>query len=278
MPYRPDPVPPGAISPSIMLNSSVAPPMDVYESWNESTAPVDVTVVAVANAADCGTPKRASVPSLAAPTACGTVPWCGALGRLVHGQAADQDDRHHRDDGEALALVPDQPAEGARQREADHQQQEDLQRVGPARRVLERVRGVDVVEAAAVGAELLDDLLRGDRTAGDELRRTPERVHRGAGGEVLHHAGGDEDDRADERDREQDPHARPGQVDPEVAELRRRPAGRRSPVRARSRRPCRRRPRRSSAPRGRPSGRGGPWSTHPSTPASWCSSRTTRRC
>ena len=83
MPYRPDPVPPGAISPSIMLNSSVAPPMDVYESWNESTAPVEVPVVAVANAADCGTPKRTSVPSEAAPTAVGTVPcaapWAASL-------------------------------------------------------------------------------------------------------------------------------------------------------------------------------------------------------
>ena len=32
--------------------------------------------IAKAKAADCGTPKRVSVPSLAAPTACGTVPWC----------------------------------------------------------------------------------------------------------------------------------------------------------------------------------------------------------
>ena len=38
-------------------------------------------------------------------------------------------------------------------------------------RVLERVRRVGVVEAAAVGAELLDDLLAGHRAAGDVLGR-----------------------------------------------------------------------------------------------------------
>jgi hypothetical protein len=75
MPYRPEPAPPGAISPSIMLAISTAPPSGVYESWDELTAPVDVNVVAAAKVADCGTPNRASVPSVAAPTACGTVPW-----------------------------------------------------------------------------------------------------------------------------------------------------------------------------------------------------------
>ena len=48
----------------------------MYESWNESTAPVEVSVVALAKVADCSTPNRVSVPSLAAPTACGTVPGC----------------------------------------------------------------------------------------------------------------------------------------------------------------------------------------------------------
>ena len=46
MPYRPEPVPPGATSPSIMLSIVIAPPRLVYESWNESTAPVEVSVVA----------------------------------------------------------------------------------------------------------------------------------------------------------------------------------------------------------------------------------------
>ncbi len=76
IPYRPEPVPPGATSPSIMFSSSVAPPRLVYESWKLSTDPVDVNVVPVANVAEFGTPKRVSVPSVLAPTAVGTVPWC----------------------------------------------------------------------------------------------------------------------------------------------------------------------------------------------------------
>ena len=66
--------------------------------------------------------------------------------------------------------------------------QEDLEQRHPRRRALEGVRGVGVVEAAAVGAQLLDDLLRGDRAAGQELRRAGQRARVGAGGQVLHHA------------------------------------------------------------------------------------------
>ena len=76
IPYRPEPVPPGATSPSIMFVIATIPPSAVYESWKESTAPVEVSVVAAAKVADCGTPNRLSVPSVAAPTACGTVPPC----------------------------------------------------------------------------------------------------------------------------------------------------------------------------------------------------------
>ena len=35
-------------------------------------------MVAAANVADWETPNRVSVPSVAAPTACGTVPWCAS--------------------------------------------------------------------------------------------------------------------------------------------------------------------------------------------------------
>ena len=58
--------------------------------------------------------------------------------------------------------------------------------VGERRRVLERVRGVGVVEAAAVGAELLDRLLAGHRAAGEVLAAAGQRVHRpGGSSEVL---------------------------------------------------------------------------------------------
>ena len=59
-----------------MLNSSISPPRLVYESCAESTAPVEVSVVDAANTEELGTPKRCSTPSMAAPTAVGTVPWC----------------------------------------------------------------------------------------------------------------------------------------------------------------------------------------------------------
>ena len=53
-----------------MLNSARPPPYAVNESCIALTAPVDVPVVAEANTADIGTPKRTSLPSMAAPASC----------------------------------------------------------------------------------------------------------------------------------------------------------------------------------------------------------------
>ena len=101
-----------------------------------------------------------------------------------------------------------------------HEQQEDLDPVGPAVRVLERVRGVGVVETAAVGAEFLDDLLAGDRSAGDGLLPAGQRVDDlVVQVEVLDRAAGDQDDRRNHRERQQDSNGAADQVDPEVAEL-----------------------------------------------------------
>ena len=90
-------------------------------------------------------------------------------------------------------------------------------------RVLERVRRVGVVGAAAVLAELLDRLLAGDRTAGDrlrgDLRRLVDGRRDGVAVEVLHDALAHEHDAEDERDRQQDAHDGAGEVDPEVAEV-----------------------------------------------------------
>src|SRR2546430_11574899 len=55
------------------------------------------------------------------------------------------------------------------------------------RSVLERVGAVGVVEAAAVRAELLDDLLAGHRPAGDVLGGAGEGGDVVAGREVLRH-------------------------------------------------------------------------------------------
>ncbi len=118
-----------------------------------------------------------------------------------HDQAdADNGEQcHHRNNRIALLLAAHNLAEGAGQRETDDQHQEDLNEVRPCRRILERVRGVWVVEAAPVAADQLDGFLAGDRPSGDGLRRA------GQGGhdlvvevEVLDHAAGHQDDRADD--------------------------------------------------------------------------------
>ncbi len=75
-PYRPEPVPPGAISPSIMSKSATPPPSAVSESCALLTAPVEVRVVPEANSAVAAMPKRTSFPSIAAWAAWGAVPWC----------------------------------------------------------------------------------------------------------------------------------------------------------------------------------------------------------
>ena len=101
-----------------------------------------------------------------------------------------------------------------------HQQQEDLQPVGPRRRVLKRVRGVRVVEAAAVGAEFLDGLLAGHRAAGDGLLAAAKRGDDLVSEvEVLDRAAGDQHDRAHDADGQQDAQHRAHQVDPEVPQF-----------------------------------------------------------
>ena len=59
------------------------PPRLVYESWNESTAPVEVSVVASAKTAESATPKRCSTPYIAEPMALGTVPWCCSWNSII---------------------------------------------------------------------------------------------------------------------------------------------------------------------------------------------------
>ena len=98
------------------------------------------------------------------------------------------------------------------------QDREHLEPVRERCRVLERVGGVGVEEAAAVGAQLLDPLLRGDRAVGDRLLRALERRDRLRAVPRLRDALPDEDERADDGDRQQDVQDAARQVDPEVAD------------------------------------------------------------
>ena len=163
-------------------------------------------------------------------------------------RAADEDDDHRREHRPALAGVADHLAEGVAERRRDHEDRQHLEEVRERRRVLERVRRVDVEEAAAVRAELLDGDLRRRRTHRDELLRHGRRLrlrlsavvehrvavgvlHRGrrrrrlnerhgaVGIEVLDHALRDEDQREHQRQRQEDVERGAHEVDPEVAEV-----------------------------------------------------------
>ena len=135
----------------------------------------------------------------------------------AHGRGPDDD--HDRDQGVALPVVPAHLAEGARRGERDEQQEEDDEQVREPVRVLERVRGVGVEEAAAVVAQVLDALHRAHRAAGDRLVHPGQGVDRLVGVEVVDGAARDEDDGTDDGQRQQQPEHRPGDVHPEVAQL-----------------------------------------------------------
>ena len=129
----------------------------------------------------------------------------------------------------------------------DREDREHLDEVGERRRVLERVRGVGVEEAAAVRAQFLDRSPARRQGPGAMTCAAPSSVvDLGRRVEVLHDALGDEDERADDADRQQDVENAAREVDPEVAELARRTA-RQAADEARSRPPCRPPPTRSSA-------------------------------
>ena len=95
------------------------------------------------------------------------------LGDVGDDHRAEEHEHHHAVDRVALAAVAGHAPVGEHQRRRDDQHQQHLEQVREAVGVLERVRGVDVEEAAAVGAELLDHLLGGDRAHRDRSASGP---------------------------------------------------------------------------------------------------------
>src|ERR1035438_10508155 len=89
-PYRPAPTPPGAISPRAMSNRAMPPPNGVNESWNEFTAPVDVTVVEAANSEEPDVPNATFLPSIAPCASWGATPAPCASKKLMPPTAASQ--------------------------------------------------------------------------------------------------------------------------------------------------------------------------------------------
>jgi hypothetical protein len=103
------------------------------------------------------------------------------------------------------------------------------------------MRRIGVEEPAAVGAEFLDDLLRGNRALRDHLLGAFERRRLGIGAEVLRHALPHQHERADDRNRQQDVENAAGHIDPEIADAFRRAAGKAADQRHRQHDPdCRR--------------------------------------
>ena len=147
---------------------------------------------------------------------------------LLGGQCDRDADREHREhravDRPGLAPGVHHAAEHEHLRRRDEQDREHLEEVREAGRVLERHGRVRVVEPAAVRAELLDRDLRRSRSARDRLLAVLERRRGGGPVERLHDALRDEQHREDERERHQDVRERPVEIDPEVADRRRRAA------------------------------------------------------
>ena len=109
----------------------------------------------------------------------------GIAARLAghgHDGADDEDPGHGREDRPALSLVAGHAPERVRQAEGDDEDGEHLQPVGQAGGVLEGMGRVGVERPAAVGAQLLDDLLGGEGAAGDDLLGT---LQRGRGGRAV---------------------------------------------------------------------------------------------
>ena len=146
-------------------------------------------------------PKRTSLPSMLPPVEAERVERgvAVALRPSRRRDAGEEQHDHRGEDRPALALVADHPAERVGQRRADREDREHLHEVGERGRVLERMRGVGVEEAAAVGAEHLDRFLRGDRAQRDGLLGALQRGRVGIGAERLRHALRDQEQRGDAR-------------------------------------------------------------------------------
>jgi len=145
----------------------------------EFTAPQEAPVVMVANSAELTIPKRVSLPSMLPPglgrgnilihTQCGEGGIALLFGIFRHGKEADEQQRHGNKDRPALTGIAHHAAEGVAESGWNQEDRQHGQEIGEGRGILERVRRVGIEEAAAIGAELLDRFLRGDRPHGEDL-------------------------------------------------------------------------------------------------------------
>ena len=134
------------------------------------------------------------------------------------GDAGDEQHAHHGQDRPALTLVADHAAEHVGQRGAEREYRNHLDEVRQRGRVLERMRGVGIEEAAAIGAEHFDGDLGGDRTDRDGLLGAFQRRRIDVSAERLRHALPYQKQRVDDADRQQDVKGTARDIDPEIAD------------------------------------------------------------
>ena len=132
--------------------------------------------------------------------------------------AGEEQHAHRGEHRPALALVADHAAEHVGERGAEREDRDDLHEIRQRSRVLERMRGIGVEEAAAIGAEHLDRDLRRDRPDRDGLLGAFERGRIDIGAERLRHALPDQEQRGHDADRQQHVERAAGDIDPEIAD------------------------------------------------------------
>ena len=140
------------------------------------------------------------------------------FGPVTNDDAGDEQHAHRGENGPALALVADHAAEDVGERRADREDRDHLHEVRQRRRVLERMRGVGVEEAAAIGAEHLDRDLRGDRADRDGLLGAFQRGGVDISAERLRDALPDQEQRIRHADRDEDVERAARHIDPEIAD------------------------------------------------------------
>ena len=207
---------------------------------------------------------------------------------------------HRRPDRPAVLLIFRFAAEVIRQRAADAQQREHLEKVRERRGIFKRMRGVGIRIAAAVRAEHLDRDLRRHRALHDGLRIERLIFHHGISlgvndrfsirvvlldgnglrfdqfrrrvrFEILNHALRYEKNREHEADGQQQIISDARQIHPEIADGRA-PCAARCRARARRQPRCRRRRKKNCGWSARPSARNTTSWIRRRSSASWCSS------
>src|SRR5262249_13398417 len=220
MPYMPAPTPPTMISPSCILISGIMPPSAVKESCMALTAPQE------AGGGDDREQRgrgNAEADLLSFHIAAGEANRSeGVIAvrfrPVADGDAGNEQHGHDRKDGPALTLVADHTTEYVGERRADREDRDHLHEIRQRRQVLERMRGIGVEEAAAIGAEHLDRDLRRHRPDCDGLLGAFERRRLDVRSERLRNALPDQEQRVDDADRDEDVERAARDIDPEIAD------------------------------------------------------------